>query len=80
MLESVIRGGWLTISGRGSGSHIAVSGNVTLGETVLVIRVSERVLPHVSSRRLASFSVREGVCPVELSSSNPLWMKIEMTG
>ena len=49
VLESVIRGGWLDISGRGSGSHIAVSGSVTLGEAVLVIRSSGRVLSHVSS-------------------------------
>ena len=61
MLESIIRGGWLVISGRGSGSHITLSGIVALDEVVLVIRVSERALTHVSCIRLTSFSVREGV-------------------
>ena len=66
MLESVIRGGWLAISGRGSGSHVAMSGSVTLGVSVLVIRTSERFPPHVSSSRLASFSVWKGACPVSI--------------
>ena len=80
MLGSVIRGEWLVISGPGSGSHVDVSRNVTLGESVLIIRVSESDLSHVSSRRLVSFSVREGTCPVELRSSSRLRMKFEMTG
>ena len=66
MLESVIRGGWLVISGRGSGSHITLSGNVAQGEVVLVIRVSERVLFQVSSSLMTSFSEREGASPVEV--------------
>ena len=80
MLESVIRGGWLTISDNGSGSHVTMSGSVILGVTVLVIRTSERFPTHVSCSRLASFSVREGTCPVELSSSSCLWMKLEIVG
>ena len=80
ILESVIRCGWLVISGRGSGSHIAVSGNVALGGIVLVIRVSGHVLTHVSFSRMTSVSVRKGACPVELSSSCRLRMKFEVTG
>ena len=47
---------------------------------MLVVCILEDVLPHVSSSRLASFSMREGACPVELSSSNRFCMKFEMEG
>ena len=47
---------------------------------MLGIRTSECILPHVSSSRLSRFSIREGTCPVELSTSNRLWMKFEMEG
>ncbi len=47
---------------------------------MLVICTLEYVLPHVSSSRLASCSMREGACLLELSSSSRSCMKIEMSG
>ena len=71
---------WLTISGLGSDSHITLTWNAILGESMLIICTSECILPNVSSTRLDSFSMCQGTCPVELSSSNRLWMKFEMAG
>ena len=80
VLESVTRGGWLAISGFGSGSHITFSSVVILGETSSSNRALGCTLPHVSSRRLARTSVREGAWSVETSSCHLAWMKVEMTG
>ncbi len=80
VLESVTRDGWLTISGFGSGSHRTFSWGVIFEETSSGNRALGCVQRHVSSRRLARTSAREGACSVETSSCHLTWMKVEMTG
>jgi hypothetical protein len=79
VLESVTRGGWLAISGFGSGSHRTFSSGVIFGEISSSNRVLGCTLSHVSSRRLTRTSGQEGTWSVE-SSCHLVWMKIEMTG
>ena len=80
VLESVTLSGWLAISGFGSGSHMTSS----LGEVVEFVSSGDIVLDcgqlHVSSRRLARTSVREGVLSEESIAHHLSWMKVAMTG
>ena len=80
MLESVTRSGWLDISGFGSGSHMTsslneVTGGVSFGGIVLGFDQH-----HVSSRRLARTSTREGIRSEESIARHLSWMKDEMAG
>ena len=80
VLESVTRSGWLVISGFGSGSHMTSS----LDEVAEYESSGGSVLGcnqrHVSSRRLARTSTREGIRSEESIARHLSWMKVVMDG
>ena len=52
------------VMGNGSGFQVFVYKGVARGGLVLSTPVSGSILPHVSSNRMASISVRDGACPL----------------